>query len=388
MIEIEYNKKSNEFLVKDPSDVTALLKGFFGTNRKGVVVLNPLETMYIMEIRNGEVRDENENIYTFNDIATLISKDKKAFAKYLTYKDWRDKGLILKPFSELSKSAKYNRNQKVKYPVSGLNIDKISVSGLFFRDDIATILDDPESGKYLYETYWIGQRGTYKSPDRGNTSKLDVYETLFLMDYGGLSLKNADKKDVLKLAMKRIPFFKDRYDVYKDWRLKGYVTKTGFKFGTHFRIYVPGALPTLSSKKWIHSRHVVHVFSRKDKLIISEWARAIRVAHSVKKTFILAIPGKKSVKKENLDFVLYHRKKGKPEDLRDGKPRYLMYSLSEEEYIGGEELASALETCEHHQLNMLMAIADRETSITYYLIKKLILPGSNYDYFEIKWVQP
>jgi len=388
MIEIEYNKKNGEFLVREPSAVTALLKGFFGVNRKGVVVLDPFETMYILEIRNGEVRDKNGNLYTFNDVASIISSDKKSFAKYLTYKDWRDKGLILRSFSELDNNIKYNRNPKVKYPATNLEIDKISINGLFFQDDMTTVLDDMESGKYLYEKYWIGQKGTYKSPERGKTSKLDVYETIFLMKYGGLNLKNATEKEVLRFARKRIPFFNDRYAVYKDWRLRGYVIKTGFKFGTHFRIYVPGASPTLDGKNWIHSRHVVHVFSRKDKLIISEWARAIRVAHSVKKTFILAIPGEKSVKREPLDFILYHRKKGKPENSKDGKPRYLMYSLSEEEYIGGEELAAALETCEYHQLNMLMAIADRETSITCYLIKKLILPGSTYDYFEIKWIQP
>ena len=38
-------------------------------------------------------------------------------------------------------------------------------------------------------------------------------------------------------------------------------------------------------------------FSRKSKMIISEWARAIRVAHSVKKTFILGIPGKEKLEK-------------------------------------------------------------------------------------------
>ena len=65
-----------------------------------------------------------------------------------------------------------------------------------------------------------------------------------------------------------------------------------------------------------------------------------------------------------------------------------MYSLSEEDYISGEDLSKVLRTCVKRQLNMLMAIADRETSITYYLVKKVVLPGSKYDYFEIKWVQP
>ncbi|MEM2949031.1 MAG: hypothetical protein QXT05_01400, partial [Candidatus Bilamarchaeaceae archaeon] len=118
-----------------------------------------------------------------------------------------------------------------------------------------------------------------------------------------------------------------------------------------------------------------------------------RVAHSVKKTFILAIPGKKTEikinpKKPRLDFLLYHRKKDGIETPKTGAPRYLMYSLTEDEYIGGEELSKALAECKHFGLEMLMAISDRESSVTYYLIKEIELLGSNYDYYEIEWTQP
>ena len=183
------------------------------------------------------------------------------------------------------------------------------------------------------------------------------------------------------------------YSVYEDWRSRGYVVKTGFKFGTHFRIYFPGASPVRSEDEWMHSKHVIHVFPRKHRQIISEWARAIRVAHSVKKTFILAIPGKKlsaarKAKPRLLDFLLYHRKGAGIETPKDGTPRYLMYSLTEDEYIGGTELAEALSECDKSGLEMMMAISDRESSVTFYVIKAVELPGSEYDYFEIEWVQP
>jgi hypothetical protein len=126
-------------------------------------------------------------------------------------------------------------------------------------------------------------------------------------------------------------------------------------------------------------------------MIISEWARAIRVAHSVKKTFILAIPGKSESSKRKhaqLDFLLYHRKDGGIETPKDGSPKYLMYSLTEDEYIGGEELAGALDECRRFGLEMIMAISDRESSVTQYMIRRISLPGSDYEYFEIEWVQP
>jgi tRNA splicing endonuclease len=138
----------------------------------------------------------------------------------------------------------------------------------------------------------------------------------------------------------------------------------------------------------VHSKHVLHVFPQESGLLISEWARAIRVAHSVKKTFILAIPGKGKKKMGEVDFALFHRKGQGVETPKEGKPAFLMLSLSEDEYLSGGELAASLRTCAERELDLLVAIADRESSVTYYLIKRIELPGSKYEYYEIEWMQP
>ena len=39
-------------------------------------------------------------------------------------------------------------------------------------------------------SYWFGQYGTYKVKDHGTLNKLDIYETLFLMDNGVLEVAN------------------------------------------------------------------------------------------------------------------------------------------------------------------------------------------------------
>src|SRR5208283_5057149 len=98
----------------------------------------------------------------------------------------------------------------------------------------------------------------------------------------------------------------------------------------------------VKNDKWVHSLHVIHVFPRDAKLLISEWSRAIRVAHSVRKTFILAIPGRSRKKNMNLDFVLYHRKHDGIEAPEENTPRFAMLSLSEDEYLGGSELSAIL----------------------------------------------
>ncbi|MEM3075901.1 MAG: tRNA-intron lyase, partial [Candidatus Bilamarchaeaceae archaeon] len=384
-------RKKDEVWVREPADVTSLQNGFYGTMKRGEILLAPEEVLYVMDIRNGKCYDEVGNIYTFNEVAERYIKNKKFLARYLTYKDWRDKGLIARYANE-AKGA-YGRSTVKKYKSEKLQLNIFSISGIFFSDDLLTIVDDETAGKELYERYWLGQFGTYKAAHRGKISKLDIFETVFLLKRGVMKLKNATLEDVEKTARERIKYFDDMYAVYEDWRARGYVVKTGFKFGTHFRIYFPGASPVKEGDEWVHSKHVIHVFSRRNKLLISEWARAIRVAHSVKKTFILAIPGKKTEikinpKKPRLDFLLYHRKKDGIETPKTGAPRYLMYSLTEDEYIGGEELSKALAECKHFGLEMLMAISDRESSVTYYLIKEIELLGSNYDYYEIEWTQP
>ena len=143
----------------------------------------------------------------------------------------------------------------------------------------------------------------------------------------------------------------------------------------------------------MHSKHVLHVFPKEEKLLISEWSRAVRVAHGVKKTFILGIPKlkKKDYVNYPIDFVAYRRKKAKGGWIREtpkDMPRYMLISVSEDEHIGGIELASLLSKAEENGLNLLLSITDRETSITYYELKKIIIPSSKYDYYEIEWFKP
>jgi tRNA splicing endonuclease len=190
-------------------------------------------------------------------------------------------------------------------------------------------------------------------------------------------------------ARSRRPDFPALYSVYEDFRLRGYVVKTGFKFGTHFRLYFPGASPSLETGEWMHSKHVIQVFPREARLLISEWARAIRVAHGVKKTFILAIPGIERNARAELDYLLYHRRKGGiPENPREDSPKYAMLALSEEEEIGGEELSRAIARSAELGLELVLGIADRETSVTFYKVKRISLPESKHEYYEIEWFQP
>ncbi len=385
MLQIEYISK-NKLVVRDQSSIDILKKGYFGVFENKILKLNIFEVLYLIEIRNAVCKKKSTEV-TFAELLSIFGNSKKFMAKYFTYKDWRDRGLIAKDTSFFKENS--NKAPIKEYPSSKLSLPQYHLDGTFFSSDLVSIINDNEKGKNLYENFWLGQYGSYKAPERGKSNKLDIYETYFLLEKNILNTTSFNKKKILSAAKSRRKDFLKLFEVYSDWREKGYVIKTGFKFGTHFRVYFPGAKPVKKEDKdWVHSKHVIHVFPKDSRLLISEWARAIRVAHSVRKTFILAVPGTLPNKKITPDFILYHRRGGEAESPDMFPPRYAMLSLSEEEYIGGKEFAGAIKEAKDKKLELILAITDRETAVTYYKVKKILLKGSNADYYEIDWLQP
>lgn len=370
------------FKVREPESIQNLQKTSIGVLKGRQLELTPEEALYLMDVRNADCYRDNKKL-SFNEVAGFFSKKKKFLARYFSYKDWKDKGLVIK---QIQTRENFKKSQLVKYPSHEFTLPKINFKALYFPDDLVSVVED-ESSIELYEKYWFGQWGTYKAKQHGRLLKLDAYETIFLSKHAGLKTSEKPEK-IIKEALKRRKDFIDLYNVYEDLRLRGFILKTGFKFGTHFRLYFPGANPNLQGEQWVHSRHVMHVFPRRTSLLISEWARAIRVAHGVRKTFILAIPGNKNKKTTKLDFLLYYRKNGGVETPPQDKPRYAMLALSEEERLNGEELAKSINASKNLGLDLILSICDRETSITYYRVKRIELPKSKYEYYEIEWIQP
>ncbi len=385
--------------VEEPASFEKLHRNSFGTNRKGKLFLDVEEALYALNFLRGTCSSGKDEL-TFNQLASLYAKDNpRLFVKYNAFRDWRDRGLILKRIEYLD-TENVRKKPKIsrKYPSRKLQKQKLESKAFWYADSFFAVMEDDADGKTLFNDHWIGQWGIYKQT-RGCLLKLEFMEVVFLAKHWGLEVrdvatgKKITHKQVLDQVVKEREYAKQLYDVYEDWRLKGYVIKTGFKFGTHFRLYFPGASPTNESKEWIHSKHVIHVFPKDQKMLISEWARAVRVAHGVKKTFLLSIP--EMQEKDYVDypaeFIAWRRKKHGKDWVREtpeDKPRYLLVSVAEDEHIGGVELASLLRKAESLGLELILSISDRETAITYYVLKKVILPGSDYEYYEIEWMKP
>ena len=384
---VEIQKVKDKLIVSDASNVGSLQRSFIGSpldKDKSKLELNAFETLYLMDVRGAKCIS-NEATLSFNDVAAPFKDEPKFLARYFCYRDWRDRGLVIR--SEFNSKEVHGQSPTVTYPSVDFHSLKVENKATYFPDDLMAIIDNNDEGEHLYGEYWFGQYGTYKSKKHGRLLKLDAYETVFLAEHAKMHLDVSLAK-VKKEAKTRRQDFDSLYAVYEDLRLRGFVLKTGFKFGTHFRLYFPGAKPSLTNDEWMHSKHVIHVFPRDLKLIISEWARAIRVAHSVRKTFILAIPGKKRESKAQLDFILYHRTGAQIDTPKTSKPKFVMLALSEEEEISGQDLAQAIAAARKMGLQLVLSICDRETSVTHYKVTRIELEKSAYEYYEVEWLVP
>ena len=75
-----------------------------------------------------------------------------------------------------------------------------------------------------------------------------------------------------------------KYVVYRDLKDRGFIIKTGFKYGTDFRLYTRGRSSELG-----HSYYLVKVIFESYEINTLDFASYVRVAHGVNKKFLLAI---------------------------------------------------------------------------------------------------
>ncbi|HSO26032.1 MAG TPA: tRNA-intron lyase, partial [Methanobacteriaceae archaeon] len=88
--------------------------------------------------------------------------------------------------------------------------------------------------------------------------------------------------DLTSLLKEKGLYSKDR--VFKDLRNRGYIVKTGFKYGSEFRLYERGKSPGDG-----HSDFLVRVISENYDLNVMDFSSYVRVAHGVNKNLMLAV---------------------------------------------------------------------------------------------------
>ena len=121
---------------------------------------------------------------------------------------------------------------------------------------------------------------------------LDLIEAIFLLEKNKLIICNNKEQSMnletlIEYAKKTYNLFQEKLLVYKDLRRSEYIVTSGMKFGSDFAVYKHG--PGID-----HAPFIVSV-SKADTMIDStEIVRAGRLATTVKKRFIIAVPNLKT----------------------------------------------------------------------------------------------
>ena len=141
------------------------------------------------------------------------------------------------------------------------------------------------------EIYDLGYFGKIKDDDR---NELALEEAMLLVNRNRLDVrKNGRKisrKKFYEYACSVDKEFPWKYRVYEDLRNRGLLARTGFKFGTHFRVYGRGVrLIKGPKKRKEHTKWIVHAVPETFICSFPELARAVRLAHNIRAKMLWAV---------------------------------------------------------------------------------------------------
>jgi tRNA-intron endonuclease len=163
---------------------------------------------------------------------------------------------------------------------------------------------NPTDGSELFKLGFYGKPLGIQKPKRPDFDVplvLDLMEGLYLVEKGLIRVMEGSEKRKVSLralrsrARKIYNEFDLKYAVYRDLRQQGLIVAPGVKFGCHFAVYRYG--PGID-----HALYMVSVKSRKDEITATDTVKAGRLATTVRKRFIVAVP---DLGKHTIDYLIF-----------------------------------------------------------------------------------
>ena len=158
-------------------------------------------------------------------------------------------------------------------------------------------------GSELYKTAYYGKPlgiPKPKIPEFNVPLILDLMEGLYLAETDKIAIyEKEDIKVTLKKLRQKVRElygeFEEKYAVYKDLRDSGLIVTPGIKFGCDFAVYKYG--PGVE-----HAPYMVSVKKAGSNITATEIVKAGRLATTVRKRFIIAVPDMATGKAKYLIF--------------------------------------------------------------------------------------
>jgi tRNA-intron endonuclease len=150
---------------------------------------------------------------------------------------------------------------------------------------------DSAEGSQLYKTGFYGKPlgiSKPKIPEFNVPLILDLMEGLYLAEKDRITIRDVEKRKVglRKLRQKARQLyeeFDEKCAVYRDLRDSGLIVTPGIKFGCDFAVYKYG--PGVE-----HAPYMVSVKKAESEITATEIVKAGRLATTVRKRFIIAVP--------------------------------------------------------------------------------------------------
>jgi len=163
---------------------------------------------------------------------------------------------------------------------------------------------DSTDGSDLYKRGFYGKPlgiSKPKVPEFNVPLILDLMEGVYLAEkkiitvYEDSKRKRISLKKLRQRAKGLYEEFDEKYAVYHDLRNNGFVVTPGIKFGCDFAVYKHG--PGLE-----HAPYMVSVKRTNSEMTATEIVKAGRLATTVRKRFIIAVP---DLDRENVRYLMF-----------------------------------------------------------------------------------
>ena len=161
---------------------------------------------------------------------------------------------------------------------------KEKVEGKLVSDKVIVLRNTPEKDavELLYSKNYFGSF-------EKNSLVLSLIESLFLIEQGKLVVRKSknsffDYDSFLRKSVRTDKRFLQRYIVFRNLRLRGYILRAALKYGADFLVYDRGKQPGKGHSKWL-----LFTASESEMFSWRAWVANNRVAHSVRKKILLGI---------------------------------------------------------------------------------------------------
>jgi len=170
------------------------------------------------------------------------------------------------------------------------------------------VIWDPKEGSEIYKGGFFGKPIGIPKPktlEFDTPLTLDLIEGLYLVQKGILKVveepgkRELSTEELWRRAEKIYEGFAGLYAVFRDLKDHGYAVTPGIKFGCDFAVYEHG--PGMD-----HAPYLVSVKEAKDTITATDIVRAGRLATTVRKRFIIAVPNTPTGENKYLIFK-WHR---------------------------------------------------------------------------------